>query len=292
MPLLLLLLLLNVTFNEAFLAFKSNYMVSNYGKSTILYNKNMNDDIIDISSSTIDVKEDNESIIHDLKSKILKIGVLSNRGDLQYENNDMNMKEEAKKLAGELEDISKNDVNCNNLKGEWSLVYTSSSFLFMSSPFFQAARHVCKTEEEVDRFKWFCRQHRDALAFTSIGNVKQIITDTTITSEFESNVAAIPGLPIVIKGTIESTADVDFENNVMNMKMDTVRIKRGTSNIPIISNLLDEFDGLQTRILSDLLENNVNTYKTPLPKIRTYYCDDSFRISRDVDDDIYVYVKN
>ena len=185
-----------------------------------------------------------------------------------------------------------NDVDSKILKGEWSLIYTSSSFLFMSSPFFQAARYVCKTTEEIDRFKWFCRQHRDALAFTSIGSVKQIITDTTLTSEFESNVAAIPGLPVVIKGTIESKADVDFENNLMKMKMDTVRIKQGTSNIPFISNLLDEFDGLQTRILSDVLETNVDTYTTPVPEFRTYYCDDSFRISRDIDDDIYIYVKN
>ena len=78
----------------------------------------------------------------------------------------------------------------------------------------------------------------------------------------------------------------------MKMKMDTVRIKQGTSNIPFISNLLNEFDGLQTRILSDVLETNVDTYTTPVPEFRTYYCDDSFRISRDIDDDIYIYVKN
>ena len=271
------------------MAFKSDRFFRNYGKRTILYENNINDEIIDISPQTTDLKENNEKIKYNLKTELLKIGVLLNRGDLQYENNDY--KEQAKKLAGELEDIG-NDVDSKILKGEWSLIYTSSSFLFMSSPFFQAARYVCKTTEEIDRFKWFCRQHRDALAFTSIGSVKQIITDTTLTSEFESNVAAIPGLPVVIKGTIESKADIDFENNLMKMKMDTVRIKQGTSNIPFISNLLDEFDGLQTRILSDVLETNVDTYTTPVPEFRTYYCDDSFRISRDIDDDIYIYVKN
>ena len=141
------------------MAFKSDRFFRNYGKRTILYENNINDEIIDISPQTTDLKENNEKIKYNLKTELLKIGVLLNRGDLQYENNDY--KEQAKKLAGELEDIG-NDVDSKILNGEWSLIYTSSSFLFMSSPFFQAARYVCKTTEEIDRFKWFCRQHRDA----------------------------------------------------------------------------------------------------------------------------------
>ena len=72
--------------------------------------------------------------------------------------------------------------------------------------------------------------------------------------------------------------------------MDTVEIKG--SNIPVLRRLLDSDNvKLKSRDLSRLLEENVSSYETPKPVLRTTYVDDVMRIVRDVDDNIYVYGK-
>lgn len=71
--------------------------------------------------------------------------------------------------------------------------------------------------------------------------------------------------------------------------MDTVEIKG--SNVPGLRQLLDSGIKLQSRQLADLLEQTVSSYSTPKPIFRTTYLDDLFRISRDEDDNIFVYVK-
>ena len=62
-------------------------------------------------------------------------------------------------------------------------------------------------------------------------------------------------------------------------------------DIPILNDLLDDFTGSQTRVLSDFLESNVDVYETPRPVFRTYYVDDDMRISRNQDDEIFIYTK-
>ena len=43
--------------------------------------------------------------------------------------------------------------------------------------------------------------NREALAFTSIGHVRQRITDDSLVSEFETTAAVVPGLPITVKAS-------------------------------------------------------------------------------------------
>lgn len=225
--------------------------------------------------------------VQSIKCDLQRLGALTCRGELQHD------RQEGLRLASLLEE---EEVMLGQLEGTWDLAYTSSPFLFMSSPFFMAARAVCRTPEEADRFAWFCRKHRDALAFTSIGNVTQIITKGELVSEFESNVAAIPGLPVLIKGTIESRArvEVDKGDQTMTLLMDTVRIKQGTSNLPFVGGkggLLDNFDGLKTSELSDMIGSIFPKYRRPSPQFRTYFLDDTMRISRNQDDDVFVYTR-
>jgi hypothetical protein len=83
-----------------------------------------------------------------------------------------------------------------------------------------AGRAVCSTPEQAQQYDWFCDMHRKALAISSIGQVRQIVTPTRLVSEFEVQVGAIPflsdftpfaysgGWPITIDGAIVSSADI------------------------------------------------------------------------------------
>jgi hypothetical protein len=153
--------------------------------------------------------------------------------------------------------------------------------------------------------------HRAALAISTIGTVRQIISrNGRLVNEFEVRVGAVPflsdflpglrysgGLPLTIDGAIVSTADAaapssssssDDDAAEWELYMDTVEIKG--SNVPILRNLLDsENVALRSRDLSKVLEDNVDGYEVPRPVLRTTYVDDGMRIVRDVDDHVFVY---
>lgn len=79
------------------------------------------------------------------------------------------------------------------VNGRWELLYASTQ-LFRSSPFFMAGRAVCSTPDQAKQYDWFCDMHRKALAISSIGQVRQIISPTKMVSEFEVTVGAVPFL--------------------------------------------------------------------------------------------------
>lgn len=196
---------------------------------------------------------------------------------------------EALSLIENLEGLNTNTAPARACIGNWDLIYTNTQ-LFRSSPFFMAARMVCKDGDEADRFNYFCDLHREALRFTTIGRVRQIISSTQLVSEFESNVAVLPGLPLVVKGTIRSVADIEsIDDDSWTLLLDTVTIKQGSSNIPGLGSFLDSYSGLPLRPLSRLLQDNIQRYTIPKPVFRTTYLDEDIRISRDQDNNAFVY---
>lgn len=194
------------------------------------------------------------------------------------------------------------------LTGTWELTYSTNQ-LFRSSPFFLAGRSTCKSQEEVDQYNWFCEMHRAALAISTIGIVRQVISrDGKLTNEFEVKVGTVPfisdflpmfkysgGLPLTIDGAIVSTADAtpvsDENKDDWELYMDTVEIKG--SNIPFLRSILDaDNTKLKSRDLSKILEDSLgDAYETPRPLLRTTYVDETLRIVRDMDDNIFVYSK-
>lgn len=188
------------------------------------------------------------------------------------------------------------------LTGTWELLYSNTQ-LFKSSPFFLAGRATCKSPEQAAQYNWFCDMHRAALAISTIGVVRQIITsEGKLVNEFETKVGAVPflsdfvpfasysgGLPFTINGAIVSTADATpISNTEWELFMDTVEIKG--SNIPGLRNVLDSDNvALKSRDLSKVLEDNVESYEVPKPLLRTTYVDEGMRIVRDEDDNIFVY---
>jgi hypothetical protein len=147
--------------------------------------------------------------------------------------------------------------------------------------------------------------HRKALAISNIGPVRQIVSQTSLVSEFEVTVGAIPffnwtpftpfpysgGLPFTIDGAIVSSADMKAtsDGNAWELYMDTVKI-RG-SNVPGLRRFLDDGLQLNSRDLASFLEENVDGYTTPRPIFKTTYLSDTLRISRDQDGKVFVYVK-
>lgn len=192
-------------------------------------------------------------------------------------------------------------------RGTWELIYSDTQ-LFRSSPFFMAGRAVCQDGDEAERYDWFCDMHRAALAISTIGKVRQIVSSDKLVSEFEVKVGAIPflsdytpfsysgGMPVQIEGAIVSSATI--ESNTMlspqaySLFMDTVEI-RG-SNIPLLRSLLDSPKvKLQSRKLGDFLENKFpDQYTNPKPVFETIYLDEEgFRVSKDQDGKLFVYTK-
>ena len=186
--------------------------------------------------------------------------------------------------------------------GRWELVYSSTE-LFRSSPFFMAGRAVCSTDDQAQQYNWFCEMHRKALAISTIGAVRQIVSPSRLISEFEVKAGAIPflrkfspfsysgGLPVVIEGAIVSSADIDIsdEGDSWELSMDTVEIKG--SNLPGLRQILDSGMKLQSRQLGSFLESNLPNYENPKPVFELSYLDDRIRINRDQDDNIFVYSK-
>ena len=229
-----------------------------------------------------------------LKCDILKKSLLVSRGEIASSNEKFQITD----LVRALESSAAPRPTEEMFYGRWSLVFSDTQ-LFRSSPFFLAARAVCQDGDEADRFNLFCDLHRDALSFSQIGKVSQEITATSITSYFETKVSVVSGLPFVIKGTIQSTADIislntEGDESIMQIFMDKVRIQEYSSNIPVIGDALNNFSGLPIRTLGNFLESTLlaGRYKNPKPVLRTKYIDGDFRVTRDQDDNVFVFVRD
>ena len=235
-----------------------------------------------------------------LKVALFGLGAATSRGESATADEKDELKTLATMLEGHRDDAA--GAPTARAKGTWELC-ASTTQLFRSSPFFMAGRAVCAEGEEAKRYNWFCDMHRAALAISTIDRVRQVVSDDKVTSEFEVDVGAVPflsdytpfsysgGLPVTIRGAIVSTADITRTDATEHeLFMDTVRIKG--SNIPGLRALLDGPVALDSRALSSTLEGiDALNYAPPKPVFRTTFCDDTIRVSRDQDDNVFVYRK-
>jgi hypothetical protein len=231
------------------------------------------------------------------KTELLTLGVATARGEAASEAEKIDARRAVEFLETQRPVYEISDA----CLGTWELVMTNTQ-LFRSSPFFMAGRAVCKDGEEADRYNWFCDMHRAALAISNIQRVRQVVSPTKIVSEFEVSAGAVPfvgeyfnvkysgGLPFSITGAIVSTADIESTDGpAWRLFMDTVEVKG--SNIPGLRQVLDSGVKLESRALGELLEENVDGYSNPKPEFRVTYVDDNLRISRDQDDNWFVYAR-
>jgi hypothetical protein len=229
------------------------------------------------------------------------LGAISSRGEFANKRQRQSALEAIQ--AVEAENPSMEPASSPAMRGRWELVYSTTQ-LFRSSPFFLAGRATCTTADQAKRYDWFCAMHRQALGVSTIGPVRQIVGDGTLTHEFVVRAGAVPflgdltplsysgGLPVSIEGAIVSTADWTPVDNgtAWELFMDTVEIKG--SNLPVVRQVLDAGVKLRSRVLGDALERLApSSYTNPRPVFRTTYLDEQFRVSRDQDGNAFVYVK-
>jgi len=267
------------------------------------------DAVVDLNENEINEDDTLESLHRtELKNKFLTTIAPTDRGQLATSS----QKEIASGLINELSSLNPIDETTTSpfSRGTWELIYSDTQ-LFRSSPFFMAGRAVCKDGDEAERYDWFCDMHRSALAISTIGKVRQIISSERLVSEFEVKVGSIPflndftpfaysgGLPATIEGAIVSSASIETGDDISNdsekaytLFMDSVEIKG--SNIPLLRLILDSPNvKLRSRVLGQFLEDTFpDNYKNPKPVFETIYLDEEgMRISRDQDGKLFVYVR-
>lgn len=222
-----------------------------------------------------------------LKTSLLALAARTKRGELAKSNEI----ELALDIISKLESFNPTpDPAMSELvNGKWELIFSNTN-LFRSSPFFMAARALCKDGEQSERFNTFCDLHQKSLEFTRIGRVSQTITPLKLISEFDTNVP-FPGLPIAITGTIMSSSDIsERRSDSFQLQMDTVRIKEGSSNMPILNSFLDTFTGIPVRALESVVGQMPTLGLQPRqPTFRVTYVDTHMRIGRDQDNHVFIY---
>ena len=247
-----------------------------------------------------------------LKASLLQLAAVTSRGEAASAAD----LESARMLASSLEALNPTPnpaAAFPAVAGTWELALCDTQ-LFRSSPFFMAGRAVCADGAEAEQYDWFCDMHRGALAISTIGKVRQIVSSTRLVSEFEVRAGAVPGaagaipllnsfeaLPFVVEGAIVSTADLETVSgggggdaasasaSAWELYCDTVEIKG--SNIPGVRQALDQGVRLPTRALGEQIARVNTAYSDPRPRFTVSYLDDNLRISRDQDDKLFVYCR-
>jgi hypothetical protein len=128
------------------------------------------------------------------------------------------------------------DPSCN-CEGDWDLALSSTQF-FRSSPFFQSIRVALGDENKGIADNGF-DLHDRATTVSRIGRVRQRITFDTLVSEVDLEVGIAPGIPIRIKGTVVTTANLKvISPEGWELRITNTLVKG--SNVPFFNQFLDE----------------------------------------------------
>ena len=97
----------------------------------------------------------------------------------------------------------------------------------------------------------------------------------------------LPGIPFRVKGTVMTRATIEvFNPETWEVKV--VGTSVGGSNIPFLDQLLDDVDmELPVGSLYEQLLGQV-----PVSTLKTFYVDEGLRITRDVDDNFFVFTRS
>ncbi|KAL7539310.1 hypothetical protein ACHAXR_009174 [Thalassiosira sp. AJA248-18] len=231
---------------------------------------------------SVDMDEDDASIRDELKRELILLASVTNRG-MATTAEEENLVSE---LVTELEALNPTADPALNSQGDWELCYSSTQS-FRSSPFFLAIRAFLGDDNQAMAENAFTIHDRATTA-SRIGKVRQIIDkdNRELVSEYDLSVGLFPGLPVRVKGTVVTSADLDaIAPETWEM---TVRgTKVNGSNVPFLDSYLDD----------NAVEIPVGeAYKAvsgsiPTAILKTYYVDEGMRITRDIDDNFFVFTR-
>ena len=128
--------------------------------------------------------------------------------------------------------------------------------------------------------------HDRATTASRVGKVRQIVDagNMELISEYELSVGLLPGLPVRVKGTVITSADMRaIAPETWELTVKATKVKG--SNVPFFDQYLDD-SGLELPV--------GEAYKAisgsvPVSVLKTFYVDEGMRISRDVDDNFFVF---
>lgn len=238
------------------------------------------DDLSTIKQVEVDENESDVMIRDELKRELILLASTTNRGmcaSVEEQNLVID-------LVTQLEALNPTADPALNSQGEWELAYSSTQS-FRSSPFFLSIRAFLGDDNKEISENAF-NIHDAATTASRVGKVRQIITDNNeLVSEYDLSVGAFPGLPIRVKGTVVTSADLNCippENWEL-----TVRgTKVNGSNVPFLDQWLDDNS---VEVPVGEAYKAFNGGEVPKAILRTYYVDEGMRITRDVDENFFVF---
>lgn len=228
----------------------------------------------------MDENEEDVSIRDALKRELLLISSVTNRGDSATEEE----KNIVIDLVAQLEALNPTADPAHNSQGEWDLSYSSVQS-FRSSPFFMAIRTALGSDNKQVAETGF-DIHDRATAASRVGRVRQIVSEEELVSEVELAVGVVPGLPVSITGTVITTAGLRAVTE------DTWEVRvRGTkvkgSNVPLLNQYLDDF-AVEVPVGEAY---SAIMGAVPVSILKTFYVDEGIRITRDDDDNFFVFAR-
>ncbi len=127
-----------------------------------------------------------------------------------------------------------------------------------------------------------------ATTASRVGKVRQIIdkNNSELVSEYDLSVGVFPGLPLRVKGTVVTSAELTvIAPETWEMKVRGTKVNG--SNVPFLDQYLDDNAveipvGEAYRAISGTV---------PVAVLKTYYVDEGMRITRDIDDNFFVFTR-
>ena len=234
-----------------------------------------------IKEVAVDENEEDVAIRDDLKRELLLLASVTDRGAYSSKEE----KDIVIDLVAQLEALNPTKDPASNCEGEWDLGYASTQ-LFRSSPFFQSIRVAVGDDNKEVAENGFAL-HAQATSGSRVGRVRQIVTPDELISEVELQVGMMPGIPMSVQGTVVSTAALDVVSDKRwELRMRNTKVKG--SNIPVFNTFMDD---LQVEVpVGDFYSSLQGT--VPIIPLTTFYVDDTLRITRDVDENFFVFIRD
>lgn len=216
--------------------------------------------------------------LNDLKLSLLALSSKTARGEIMNEN----QLDQATEIIAQLEVLNPafDKPNEVSLLGKWELIFTDGQ-LFENSPFFMQVRQLLGDDSA--KAKRTFQMHRRATSTGQIGRVLQIISAEELISEVDLKVGLLPGIPYAIEGTVVSKASYE-KRDAFTLDLQLKETYVTGSNVPILKNLISDRALPTGPLLQRVKKDSKST-------LTTYYLDEDMRITRNKDDNFFVYVR-
>jgi hypothetical protein len=247
-----------------------------------------------VKSLQVDMKDGDAIIREELKRELLLLASVTNRGTLaNQEEQDI-----ISDIVAQLEALNPtpepvyqmiHDNDMSDYEHEWDLVVTNTQ-LFRASPFFLLVRSLLKEQSTAnDLFDLY----NQLTSLNKIGRVREIFYNGVLRSEIDLEVGFIKAT-VITQATYDSKTKNNANPETMELCITSTNTKQG--NLPFMdvfpsligtSSFLSSSSSPMELPIGQLLKN----IRGNVPKVvlKTFYIDEGLRITRDVDDNFYVF---